>query len=109
MSPPQSVTYGDLRCKRRRGALDEHLLSAPPGLTRDRAPEEVVAIGLHVPRRAVVLLVRAQAGLQLGLDDRIADGSDSLHPPGEVARHPVGRADEEPGRAVVLEPVDPAV
>ena len=89
--------------------LDEHLLSTPPGLARGRMPEEVLAIGLHVPRRAVVLLVRTQDGLQLGLDDRIADGGDNLHPPGEVARHPVGRADEELGRATVLEAVDPAV
>jgi hypothetical protein len=54
-------------------------------------------------------VVRAEDAVELGLADWPADGGDNLHPPGEIARHQVGRADEELGRAVVLEAVDPAV
>jgi hypothetical protein len=93
----------------RPGALDEHLLSRPPGLTPGRVPADVLAIRLHVPCRAVVLLVGAQDVLQFGLDDRVADGGNSLHPTREVACPQVGGADEELGRATVLEAVDPAV
>ncbi len=92
-----------------RGEFDEHLLGGPRGLASGRVPAEVLAPGPHVPCRAIVLLVRAQNAVQLGLDDRIADRGDNLHPPGEVACHPVGRADEKLGRAAVLEAVDPAV
>src|SRR5215470_12711959 len=93
----------------RRGTLNEHLLGTPPGLAHGRVPADVLAVGLHVPRRAVVLFVGAQDVRQLGLDGRVAEGGDSRHPPGEVACHQVGRADEELGRATVLETVDPAV
>src|SRR5450755_736210 len=55
-----------------------------------RVPADVLAVGLHVPCRGVVLLVGAQDVLQFGLDDRVADGGDSLHPPGEVPRASAG-------------------
>jgi len=48
----------------RRGALDEYLLGGSRGFACGRVAADVLAVGLHVPGRAVVLLVGAQDGLE---------------------------------------------
>jgi len=54
---------GAPRGSARRGALDERLLGTAPGLARGWVPADVFAVGLHVPRRAVVRFVCAQDAL----------------------------------------------
>ena len=50
------------------GELDEDLLGGAAGLAGARLAARVGAVGLHVPGRAVVLLVDAQDRLELGPD-----------------------------------------
>src|SRR5689334_12866610 len=88
------------------GALDRLLLAvlgAHPGAL------DVAAVGLHVPRAALVAELGVEDVAQLGLQPRVLDRHQDLDPLLEVALHRVGRADVVLGAAAVVEVVDPLV
>src|SRR5678816_354937 len=53
------------------------------------------AVGVEIPRLAVVLEIRREQGADSLVQPRVLHRRDGLHSSIEVARHPVGRADIE--------------
>jgi len=81
------------------GKINKHFLSSPTFLPFPVMTKGVAAVGLHIPRGAVVVFEHAQDLLQLLLDTGILHRHDALLAAEKVAPHPVGRAYEEFGIA----------
>src|SRR6185312_13391751 len=88
------------------GALD-HLLLAVFGV--EAGALDVAAVGLHVPRAALIRKLRVEHVPQLLLQPRILDRAQHLDALLEVALHRIGRADVVLGAPGVVEVVDARV
>ena len=94
---PRRSQQDGLRLRRRLGLTrcNQGLLGASSYLPWLWVAADMAAIGLHVPGRAVVVLVDAQDRVQLRLPYRIADRCGDLHASRQIAVHLVRRADSD--------------
>src|SRR5262249_15233173 len=100
------------RSGRRRGGGErgEQLLLRRARKPAARAPQVIVAVGVHLPGLAVVGQIRPQALLdQALLDLAVEHGHAQLDAAEEIALHPVGAGEIDVLGAVVQEVEDPRV
>src|SRR4051794_32689592 len=96
-----------LRLGRPRGVADHELALDAARLALVRRAALPGAVGAELPGVRVVGERALERVEQVLLEDLVLDGHVELDARVEVARHEVGRADVDPGRAVALEGEDP--